>query len=186
MKWKEKIGEGTMALVDGCLLCLTYGGDLLLVEPHPEGFKELAEMKHAIALEDWENHRAGRLNDPAQFKGTTGGFGFAPCWSARTVARGKVYLHDSDRLVCYDLMEAGRRELAAPAEAGHGRGGQLAGSHCGPRAAGQSPQGHEHRRRRNRQSACDTDRFHRCARAARLDEELAAVPRAVGRWPRCR
>ncbi len=111
LKWKEKIGEGNMALVDGCLLCLTYGGDLVLVEPHPEGFKKLAEMKNAVTLEAWENHRAERLNDPAQFKEETGGFGVAPSWSAPTVAHGKVYLHYSDRLVCYDLMEAGNPEL---------------------------------------------------------------------------
>ncbi len=124
VKWKEKIGEGTMAFVDGCLLCLTYGGDLLLVEPHPQGFKKLAEMKHAIAREDWENHRAGKLNDPERFKEATGGFGFAPCWSAPTVARGKVYLHYSDRLVCYDLMEAGPRELAPPRQPDRGEAGR--------------------------------------------------------------
>ena len=66
-----------------------------------------------IALEAWENHRAERLNDPAQFKEATGGYGVAPCWTAPTVARGKVYIRYSDRLVCYDLMEAGSRELAA-------------------------------------------------------------------------
>ena len=124
MKWKEKIGEGTMAFVDGCLLCLTYGGDLLLVEPHPQGFKKLAEIEHAIAREDWENHRAGKLNDPERFKKATGGFGFAPCWSAPTVARGKVYLHYSDRLVCYDLMEAGPRELAPPRQPDRGEAGR--------------------------------------------------------------
>lgn len=101
VKWKEKIGNGSMAFVDGCLLCLTYGGDLVLVERHPEGFKKLAEMKGVIARDLFQHKRAEKLNDPqadVQMQ-------YAPCWAAPTVARGKVYLHYSDRLMCYDLMK---------------------------------------------------------------------------------
>jgi len=136
VKWKEKIGEGSMAVVDGCLLCLTYGGDLLLVEPHPEGFKKLAEMKKAISPEAWENHRAERLNDPPRFKEAVGGFGVAPCWTAPAVARGKVYIRYSDRLACYDLMEAGSRESAAAQNPDTGEAGN---SQAKPRIATDRP-----------------------------------------------
>jgi hypothetical protein len=108
VKWAEKMGYGSMVYVDGCLLCLTYGGDLVLVEPHPEGFKKLAEMKSAVTCDQWQNNRAARLNDP-KWKNAVGdqpnGYGIAPCWASPSVARGKVYLHYSDRLTCYDLMK---------------------------------------------------------------------------------
>jgi len=93
--------NGSMAFVDGCLLCLTYGGDLALVEPHPEGFKKLAEMKAVITRDLFQHRRAAKLNDPQAHVQEY----FAPCWAAPTVARGKLYLHYSDRLICYDLMK---------------------------------------------------------------------------------
>jgi outer membrane protein assembly factor BamB len=91
-KWVEKsCGRGTMVLVDGCLLCLTTAGDLLLVDPKPDGFKLVTEWKGACEREKWLHH--GSISH-----------GMAPCWSIPVVARGKLYIHYSDRLICYDLM----------------------------------------------------------------------------------
>jgi len=106
VKWAEKTFAGSMLLVDGCLLCLNYQGDLVLVEPHPEGFKKLAEVKGIIAREAWPDGKIKKLNDPGETRPAEKlCYGFAPCWAAPAVARGKVYLRYSDRLACYDLMK---------------------------------------------------------------------------------
>ena len=102
VKWMENIGRGSMVCVDGCLLCLTYAGDLVLVEPHPEGFKKLAEVKGLLTPEPWPGAKAAKLNDPL---GKADPHDLAPCWVAPAVARGKVYLRYGNRLVCYDLMK---------------------------------------------------------------------------------
>jgi outer membrane protein assembly factor BamB len=45
-KWETKeLGNGTLLLVDGCLLCLSYKGDLALVEAQPSAFRMLGRMK---------------------------------------------------------------------------------------------------------------------------------------------
>ena len=74
----------------------------MLVEPHSKGFKQLAAIRGLITCDPWQNARALHLNAP-QLKGSEH-WGVAPCWASPTVARGKVYLHYSDRLMCYDLM----------------------------------------------------------------------------------
>jgi len=102
VKWVEKTGAGSMVCVDGCLLCLTYEGDLMLVEPNPQSFKKLGEMKGVFTRDPWQHERALRLND-SESKHHEGEK--APCWASPTVAHGKIYLHYSDRMVCYDLMQ---------------------------------------------------------------------------------
>jgi outer membrane protein assembly factor BamB len=53
VKWQQETGNGNLIIVDDCLLCLTYSGDVLLVDPSPSGFKKLAEMKAAVTLHPW-------------------------------------------------------------------------------------------------------------------------------------
>ena len=92
-KWvQERTGCGTLVEVDNCLLCLTYGGDLWLVDPSPDGFKKIAEWKLPIEHEKWVV--AGAPDIP-----------ILPFWTVPVVARGKLYVRYSDLLVCYDLMK---------------------------------------------------------------------------------
>jgi hypothetical protein len=94
-KWIEKKTPcGSIVEVDGCLLCLTYGGDLWLLNPSPEGFKKMTEWKGAVKIQTWWTHR----NSPAAYGGL-------PCWTIPVIARGKMYLRYSDTLTCYDLVE---------------------------------------------------------------------------------
>jgi outer membrane protein assembly factor BamB len=93
VKWEEKTGNGSMVYVDGCLLCLTYSGDLFLIDPKPEGFKKITEWKGAIPRTSFKH------------SGSPGGdVGNTPRWTVPVVARGKLYLRSSDKLECYDLM----------------------------------------------------------------------------------
>ncbi len=94
-KWSEKkIGCGSIVEVDGNLLCLKYSGDLLLLNPTPEGFKKVTEWKGAVKIQPWWTHR-----------GSPAAYGGAPCWTIPVIARGKVYLRYNDSLACYDLMK---------------------------------------------------------------------------------
>jgi outer membrane protein assembly factor BamB len=81
-KWATKdLGRmGTVVLVDGALLCLTYSGDVFLVSAQPDAFKKIAEFKGAI-------------------QGDKDGV-----WTVPVVASGKLYLHFKSVLICYDLM----------------------------------------------------------------------------------
>jgi hypothetical protein len=110
----EAVGNGSLLVVDGCLLCLTYAGDLLLVKPTPSKFTKRAEIKGLVARDLRTARQAEKLNEPeAEWPYPYGDTDYAPCWAPPAVARGKVYICYSDRLVCYDLMEAGSREPAA-------------------------------------------------------------------------
>ena len=96
-RWIEKnTCCGTVTMVDGCLVCLTFAGDLFLLDPQPDGFKKLAEMKGVLKRDTpWMHH--GVVCHPNSKVQT-------PCWTVPVVARGKVYLRLSDELLCYDLM----------------------------------------------------------------------------------
>jgi hypothetical protein len=77
--------------VDGCLLIFTFEGDLWLVKPSAKGFKKITEWKGAIKPVPWWTGKAGKSP--------------SPCWTMPTIARGKIYLRCSDRMVAYDLLK---------------------------------------------------------------------------------
>jgi len=104
VQWEESTGNGSLLVVDGCLLCLTYSGDLLLVKPDPSKFTKIAEIKGLVTRDLWIDRQAAKLNEP-EAKRSYGDLDYAPCWAPLTVARGKLYIHYSDRLTCYDLMK---------------------------------------------------------------------------------
>jgi hypothetical protein len=103
VQWMENIGNGSLLVVDGCLLCLTYSGDLLLVKATPSKFTKLTEIKGIVARDPWIGRQAAKLNEPGA-KDSYDDLDDAPCWASPAVARGKLYIHYSDRLTCYDLM----------------------------------------------------------------------------------
>ncbi|OFX57840.1 MAG: hypothetical protein A2046_09130 [Bacteroidetes bacterium GWA2_30_7] len=75
----DQIGQGTIAYIDGHLICLDLKGSLYLVKPNNSKLEKIAEIKNA--LED-----VGNL-----------------AWTVPVVANGKLYLRYLQRLVCYDL-----------------------------------------------------------------------------------
>jgi outer membrane protein assembly factor BamB len=94
VKWEEKTGNGsTLIAVDGCLLGLTYTGDLILVNPSPDGFMKITEWKGAVTRMPWLD------------KGKVYKKDLAFCWVGPVVAHGKLYLRYDDTLSCYDLLK---------------------------------------------------------------------------------
>lgn len=77
----KEIGQGTTSFVDGYLICQDLKGNLFLVEPDPNEFKKVAEIKGAMP----------------------GVRHFA--WTVPVIANGKLYLRYMQHLICYDLME---------------------------------------------------------------------------------
>jgi hypothetical protein len=103
VQWIEDLGNGSLSVVDNCLLCLTYTGDLLLVQPTPKQFTLITEVKGFVPRDLWIGRQTARLNEPGPGR-TYEELDYAPCWTSPVVARGKLYVHYSDRLACYDLM----------------------------------------------------------------------------------
>ena len=103
VQWTEAVGNGSLVVVDGCLLCLTYSGDLLLLKPTPDKFTKITAIKGLVPRDLWINRLSWKLNEPG-VKESYGDNDYAPCWAVPAVARGKLYIHYSDRLTCHDLM----------------------------------------------------------------------------------
>jgi outer membrane protein assembly factor BamB len=79
VKWqKERFGCASLILADGQIIALTEHGDLVLIEPTPEGYREKA--------------RASVLKD-------------GPCRAEIALADGRLYGRDGKRLVCWDVKK---------------------------------------------------------------------------------
>jgi outer membrane protein assembly factor BamB len=79
VKWeKEPFGCASMILADGQIIALTENGDLVLIEPTPDGYREKA--------------RAAVLKD-------------GPCRAEIALADGRLYGRDRKRLVCWNLKK---------------------------------------------------------------------------------
>ena len=74
---KDDFGCGSILAVPGMLIVLSEGGELVLVEPTPSGYKEKA--------------RATVLSKP--------------CRSTLALADGRLYARDGKKLVCWDLKK---------------------------------------------------------------------------------
>lgn len=79
--WQDRcVGKGSVTFADGHLYVRSQGGPVALVEVSPSGYKE-----------------KGRFNQPERSKESA--------WAHPVVANGKLYLHDQDILLCYDVKE---------------------------------------------------------------------------------
>jgi outer membrane protein assembly factor BamB len=96
VKWEEKTGNGSMVEVDDHLLCLTYAGNLFLLNPSPDGFKKVTEWNGAVAPHTWMFQGKAHRKEPAPF------------WVYPVVARSKLYIRYDDTLSCFDLTAAAR------------------------------------------------------------------------------
>lgn len=80
-KWAtNEMGWGTCVFVDGYLLCCDIKGNVFLMQPDPDRFIKVAEMRNALG----------------DVKG--------PVWTKPVVANGLLYLRFKQRLVCYNLV----------------------------------------------------------------------------------
>lgn len=75
-QWKTRgLGKGTVILADGHLIILSDRGKLALAEATPVGYIEKASAKALSGL----------------------------CWTAPTLAEGKLYMRNEEEMVCLDL-----------------------------------------------------------------------------------
>jgi len=86
-RWRKRgLGKGTLIHADGMLIVLGGDGLLALIEATPEEYRELGSMQ--------------------VFETTT--------WTAPTLAAGRLYLRDQERIVCLDLRSDGEPPSAQP------------------------------------------------------------------------
>lgn len=77
--WKDRaVGKGQVVVADGLLYLLSEDGVVGLVEPSPEGYREISRFKIG---------RTGKDHT----------------WTLPVIAGGKLYLRDTDTLYCYDI-----------------------------------------------------------------------------------
>ena len=82
VQWSEKrLSRTSLTLIDGHFLCLTETGELLLLKANPAKYERVAR---------WVTDLDG------------------PCWAAPVVAQGLMYLRGKDRLLCVELIPAGK------------------------------------------------------------------------------
>ena len=75
-QWKTRgLGKGTVILADGHLIILSDRGKLALAEATPVGYIEKASAKALSGL----------------------------CWTAPTLAEGRLYMRNEEEMVCLDL-----------------------------------------------------------------------------------
>jgi outer membrane protein assembly factor BamB len=86
VRWTERgVGPASLCYADGRLYVRGHGGEVALVEPSPEAYRE-----------------RGRFKQPDR--------GPKPAWPHPVVANGGLYLRDWEALLCYDVRDpkAGR------------------------------------------------------------------------------
>jgi hypothetical protein len=87
VKWEERsLGAASSCYVDGRLYLHGENGDVALVEPSPDGYRE-----------------KGRFTPPGQPKRIND---MERAWAYPVVANGKLYLRDHETVWCYDVRAA--------------------------------------------------------------------------------
>jgi outer membrane protein assembly factor BamB len=76
IQWTEPMGCGSVLFVDGLLMCMSNRGRLSLVKPDPKRMSKLTEFQ---------------------------AIGGHPVWTVPVIARGRLYVRSSDKLICYSL-----------------------------------------------------------------------------------
>lgn len=84
IKWQDRsVGAASLCYADGCLYLHGEKGEVALVEPSPEGYRE-----------------KGRFTPPDQPDR-----GRSRAWAYPVVADGRLYVRDLDSLWCYDVKQ---------------------------------------------------------------------------------
>jgi len=87
-KWSErgKLRKGCIAYADGMLYCVGEdGGDVVLIEASPEGWKEHGRFK--LAAQSSQRAAQGRI------------------WTHPVICGGRLYLRDQEFISCYDVRK---------------------------------------------------------------------------------
>ena len=82
IKWQESTVESSLLFADGRLYLHAENGEVALVEPSPDGYRE-----------------KGRFTPPNR----PADQGTSKAWAYPVVADGRVYIRESTRLWCYDI-----------------------------------------------------------------------------------
>ena len=94
--WRDRdvMGMGSVVLADGLMYCVGEDdGDVALVEPSTEGWKE----RGRFTMEPQSEIRSGR----------------GKVWTHPVVANGRLYLRDQDLVYCYDIRDKGLAQAPA-------------------------------------------------------------------------
>ena len=96
--WKEpNLTRCSLLLVDGHLVCLGEDGWLRLLKVNPKKYEERASVQLRQAGKDGKP-------DPDALPLLA-----EPCWAAPLLANGLLYVRGRDRLVCLELIPAGKK-----------------------------------------------------------------------------
>ncbi len=85
--WQARsVGKGNCLVAEGLLYCQGENGTLGLIEPSPEGYREISRFEFQQA------EQSGPFWAPSGHK-----------WTYPTIANGRLYLRDQDILYAYDI-----------------------------------------------------------------------------------
>jgi outer membrane protein assembly factor BamB len=88
VKWQQRaLGAAALCYADNRIYLHGENGDVALVEPSPESFRE-----------------KGRFSPPNQPQRVVAG---EKAWTYPVVANGRLYIRDLDVLWCYDIQAGG-------------------------------------------------------------------------------
>ena len=86
VKWQERgVGAGAVLYADGRLYVHGENGDVALIEPTPEAYREHGKFKPADPPKRGQREQA---------------------WTYPVVANGRLYIRDKNVMWCYDVKEA--------------------------------------------------------------------------------
>ena len=83
VKWEERTAPAASCYADGRLYLHAENGDVALVEPSPEGYREQSRFAPP--------ERPQRVNEMEK------------SWAHPVVADGRLYIRDAGKLWCYDV-----------------------------------------------------------------------------------
>jgi outer membrane protein assembly factor BamB len=83
---RDKLGRGSVTVAGGRLYCCAEsGGEVVLLEPSPQGWSEKGRLK--LPRESEKRKPSGRL------------------WTHPVIANGKLYIRDQELLFCFDVKQ---------------------------------------------------------------------------------
>jgi len=95
------LSRSSLMYVDGHFVCLTEYGELLLFKANPEKF----ELVSRVLLRDKNAREIPGFGAPPLLR--------YPAWAAPVLSHGLMYVRGENRLVCLEVIPAGRVKMAA-------------------------------------------------------------------------
>jgi outer membrane protein assembly factor BamB len=96
--WSEpELKRSSLTLVDGHFVCLSEDGVLRLLKVNPKKYEEVSQVRY----------KTGSKDDPDDPDATA--LLKYPAWAAPVVSHGLLYVRGKDRLLCLELIPAGKK-----------------------------------------------------------------------------